>query len=218
MILSAGFREAGRPDLEAETAKVSAETGFRFVGPNVQGIDYLPNKMCAMFFPVIKTRGPMAIISQSGTVTAALSEWADREGLGISAAVNLGNQTDLGESDYLEYLAGDEHTRAIATYIEGLKDGPRFLKTIKRVAGLKPVVVLKAGSSSAGAAVGRLPHRLPGWQPQGFPSRLPPVRIDLGPGPGAPLRCGQGLGPPQSAARRPGLFHLHLGRRGHPGG
>ncbi len=150
LILSAGFREAGRADLEAEIAGVAAETGLRFAGPNVQGINYPPNQMCAMFFPVIKTRGPVAIISQSGTVTAALSEWAEDEGLGISAAVNLGNQTDLSESDYLEYLARDEPTRAIAMYIEGFKDGPRFLETIRRVAGLKPVVVLKAGSSSAG--------------------------------------------------------------------
>ncbi len=150
LILSAGFREAGRPDLEAELAAVAAETGFRFAGPNIQGINYPPNRMCAMFFPVIKTRGPMAIISQSGTVTAALSEWADREGLGISAAVNLGNQTDLSESDYLEYLAGDENTGAVAMYIEGLKDGPRFLETARRVAGLKPVIILKAGSSSTG--------------------------------------------------------------------
>ena len=150
LILSAGFREAGRPDLEAEIAGIPAETGFRFAGPNIQGINYPPNRMCAMFFPVIKTRGPMAVISQSGTVTAALSEWAEQEGLGISAAVNLGNQTDLSESDYLEYLAGDENTGAVAMYLEGLKDGPRFMDTARRVAGQKPVVVLKAGSSSTG--------------------------------------------------------------------
>ena len=95
VILSAGFREAGRADLEEEIAAIARETGLRFAGPNIQGINYLPNKLCAMFFPVITTRGPLAVVAQSGSVTAALSEWAAGEGLGISAAINLGNQTDL---------------------------------------------------------------------------------------------------------------------------
>ncbi|MEW5723080.1 MAG: CoA-binding protein, partial [Thermodesulfobacteriota bacterium] len=150
LILSAGFREAGRLDLEEEIAAVPREYGLRFVGPNVQGLNYLPNKMCAMFFPVIKTRGRLGIISQSGTVTAALSEWADDEGLGISAAINLGNQVDLCESDYLDYLAGDDHTSAVAMYIEGLKDGRRFISTLKRVTPQKPVVILKGGRTAAG--------------------------------------------------------------------
>ncbi len=83
------------------------------MGPNIQGINYLPNKLCIMFFPVIKTKGPLAIVSQSGTITAALSEWASDEGFGISAAVNLGNQVDLCESDYIEFFAADDHTKAI---------------------------------------------------------------------------------------------------------
>jgi len=150
LILTAGFREAGRRDLEAEIAAIPKETGLRFVGPNVQGINYLPNKMCAMFFPVIKTKGPLAIISQSGTITAALSEWAADEGLGISAAINLGNQVDLCESDYLDFLATDENTKVIAMYIEGLKNGPYFLEAVKRVAPHKPIVILKGGRTAAG--------------------------------------------------------------------
>jgi acyl-CoA synthetase (NDP forming) len=150
LILSAGFREAGRLDLEAEIASISKEHGLRFIGPNVQGFNYLPNKLCAMFFPVITTRGPLTIISQSGTVTAALSEWAADEGLGISAAVNLGNQVDLCESDYLDFFAEDENTKAIAMYIEGVKDGRRFLETIRRVALKKPIAILKAGRTAAG--------------------------------------------------------------------
>ena len=150
LILSAGFREDGRPDLEAEIAAIPKEYGLRFVGPNVQGINYLPNKMCAMFYPVITTRGPVAIVSQSGTITTALSEWAADEGLGISAAINLGNQVDLCESDYLDFLATDKNTKAIAMYIEGLKDGRRFMETLKRVAPKKPIAILKGGRTEAG--------------------------------------------------------------------
>ena len=150
LVLTAGFREAGRWDLENELAKIPGECGFRFIGPNVQGLNYVPNKMCAMFFPVIKTRGALGIISQSGTVTAALSEWAANEGLGISAAVNLGNQIDLCEADYLDYLAHDRNTKAVAMYIEGLKDGKKFAETLKSVTPHKPVVILKGGRTEAG--------------------------------------------------------------------
>jgi acyl-CoA synthetase (NDP forming) len=103
-----------------------------------------------MFFPVIKTQGPMAIISQSGSVTAALSEWAADEGLGISAAINLGNQVDLCESDYLNFLATDKSTKAIAMYIEGVKNGAYFIEAIKRVVPQKPIVILKGGRTEVG--------------------------------------------------------------------
>ena len=149
-ILSGGFREAGRPDLEKEIAAISQKRNIRIMGPNIQGINYLPNKLCAMFFPVIKTKGPLAIISQSGTFTAALSEWAADEGLGISAAVNLGNQVDLCESDYIEFFAVDKNTKAIVLYLEGVKDGQRFLEVIRRAACQKSICILKGGRTTAG--------------------------------------------------------------------
>jgi acyl-CoA synthetase (NDP forming) len=151
IIQSAGFREAGREDLEGEILTVSRECGIRLMGPNIQGINYLPNKLCAMFFPVIKRKGPLAIVSQSGSVTAALSEWADRDGLGISAAINLGNQTDICEADYLEFFAQDRNTHTIVMYLEGIKNGRRFLEAVKKATPRKAVVVLKAGRSETGA-------------------------------------------------------------------
>jgi len=151
IIQSAGFREAGRPDLEEEIVFVAQQLGLRLMGPNIQGINYLPNKMCAMFFPVIDLKGPVAVVTQSGTVTAALGEWAADEGLGISAAVNLGNQADICEADYIEYFAQDAGTGAIAMYLESIKNGPRFLESLRRAAFTKPVAVLKAGRTSTGA-------------------------------------------------------------------
>jgi len=149
-ILSAGFRDAGRMDLENEIKRISKECSIRLMGPNIQGISYLPNKMCAMFFPPMTKIGPLAIITQSGSLTTALAEWAFDEGLGISAAINLGNQTDICESDYLDYFATNNHTTSIMLHLEGVKDGKRFLETIRRVAILKPVVILKSGRSRSG--------------------------------------------------------------------
>jgi len=150
VVLSGGFREAGRPDLENEIIKISRQKNIRILGPNIQGINYLPNNLCAMFFPVIKTRGPIAIISQSGTVTAALSEWAADEGLGISAAVNLGNQADLCESDYLDFFASDSNTKTIVMYLEGLKNANRFLRVLQATCRQKPVALLKGGRTATG--------------------------------------------------------------------
>lgn len=149
-VLSAGFRESGCPDLEAELQRTARECGVRLLGPNIQGFAYLPNRLCAMFWPAITTPGPLAIIGQSGSVTAALAEWAAEDGLGISAAVNLGNQADLCASDLLEFFAQDSSTRAIALHVEAVKDGRRFMKAAREAAASKPVAVLKAGRTEAG--------------------------------------------------------------------
>lgn len=103
-----------------------------------------------MFFPVITKRGPLTVITQSGSVTAALSEWAADEGLGICAAVNLGNQADLCESDYIDYFIRDEGTKSLALYIEGIKNGPGFLDTIRKAGPEKPLVILKGGKTHTG--------------------------------------------------------------------
>lgn len=150
VILTAGFREAGREDLENELACVSREYGIRLVGPNVQGVAYLPNRLCAMFHPVLTVAGPLAFLTQSGSATAALSEWAEEDGVGVSAAINLGNQVDLDVADYLDFLASDGPTRAIAMYLEGVGDGRRFLRALSRAVTAKPVIVLKAGRSDTG--------------------------------------------------------------------
>lgn len=150
VVCSGGFREAGRSDLEEELRSISKETGIGLIGPNVAGVNYLPNKMCAMFFPVLTTRGPIAIVSQSGTVTNALSEWAVDDNLGISAAINLGNQIDLCESDFLDFLASDKNTRTIAMYLEGVADGRRFIRSLERAVSQKPVAILKGGRTEVG--------------------------------------------------------------------
>jgi acyl-CoA synthetase (NDP forming) len=150
IICSGGFKEAGRQDLEDELKAIGRQTGVRLLGPNISGIAYLPNKMCAQFFPAFTTRGPLAVICQSGTVTTGLCEWASDDGLGVSAGINLGNQVDLCECDYLDFFARDENTRAIVMYLEGVSNGRRFLETLDRTTPRKPVVIIKGGRTEAG--------------------------------------------------------------------
>lgn len=150
IILSGGFRESGRADLEEKILCIARKNDMRILGPNIQGINYPANKMCAMMFPVIKAKGPLSIVSQSGTITSALSEWAEGESFGISAAVNLGNQLDLCESDYLEFFADDDNTGAIIMYLESVKDGRKFLNALEQAALRKPVAILKSGRTPSG--------------------------------------------------------------------
>ena len=124
--------------------------GILVLGPNMVGLTYVPNHLNAVFWPVIDVEGPLAVVGQSGSVTIDLAERAARDGVGISAMVNLGNQADLCETDVLDFLSTDEATAAIALYLEGLRDGRRFLEVAARVSREKPVVVLKAGRSPSG--------------------------------------------------------------------
>lgn len=150
IIITAGFCETGRQDLEDEIIKTAHEFGIRFMGPNIQGEFYAPNQLCPMIlFPHV-TLGTIGIISQSGSITNAFCEWAANEGVGITAAINLGNQSDIIDADYLEYLGQDAQTRVIAMYLEGVKDGKRFLEAIKRTARKKPIVILKSGGTESG--------------------------------------------------------------------
>jgi len=149
IIISGGFRESGRGDLEHELLDIVTETGLRLVGPNCQGINYRPNKLCASW-PLVTASGSLAVISQSGTVAATLAGWAVDDGLGISATVSLGNQVDVCETDVINFFADDEESRVIALYLEGAKDGRRFLEAVKRAIPKKPVVVLKSGRTEGG--------------------------------------------------------------------
>lgn len=149
IVISGGFRESGREDLEEALQETVAATGLRIVGPNCQGVNYRPNKLCASW-PLVKETGSLAVISQSGTVAATIAGWSVDEGLGISATVSLGNQVDVCESDLIEFFADDAESRVIVVYLEGARDGRRLLDVAERVVPRKPIVVLKSGRSEGG--------------------------------------------------------------------
>lgn len=149
-ITSAGFSEVGRNNLQEEIVRIAKENHIRIIGPNIEGFIYAPNKLNAQFYPVIENCGRLATITQSGSMTNGLLGWANDEGLGISACINLGNQVDICESDFLDFLVADENTRAVIMHIEGVKDGRKFIQSLNNISGKKPVAVLKAGRSVAG--------------------------------------------------------------------
>ncbi len=148
VIISGGFRETGNEELEAEVVKITKQYQIRTIGPNCQGFNYTPNKLCASW-PLIKGEGPVAIISQSGTVGATLEMWAESESIGISGFVSLGNKSDVSEIDLIEFFAADPNTKVVSLYIEGVKDGTAFKETVKK-AGDTPIVILKPGRTKKG--------------------------------------------------------------------
>ena len=150
VIISGGFREAGNDDLEVSVIETAKKYGIRFIGPNCQGITYTPNNLCAAW-PLMKSKGNMTIISQSGTVGAAFAGWAKEDNLGLSSFVSLGNKSDIDEIDLIKYFSLDQSTKVIGMYLEGAKDGRAFMKIGRSIVNKKPVVVLRPGRTQKGS-------------------------------------------------------------------
>ena len=149
IVVTGGFAEAGADGekLQAEMAGKARQYGVRVVGPNCQGINSPHYHLCASW-PLITTRGKIAFISQSGTVGAALIDWASEDQLGFSVFVSLGNRADVDESDCIRYFNADPNTKVIALYMEGVKRPAVFLESLAKAS--KPVVILKAGRTARG--------------------------------------------------------------------
>ncbi|PKN33604.1 MAG: CoA-binding protein [Deltaproteobacteria bacterium HGW-Deltaproteobacteria-19] len=149
VIVTGGFAEAGEDGerLQVELAATARKHNVRLIGPNCQGVNHPYASLCASW-PLLTTRGRMAFISQSGTVGAALMDWASEETLGVSVFVSLGNRADVDEADCVQYFNADRNTRVIALYVEGVKRPAAFLEALENVT--KPVVILKAGRTARG--------------------------------------------------------------------
>jgi acetyltransferase len=146
------FSETGKQEdieLEARLRERARELGVRIIGPNCMGLLH-PAEGISFRTDMSTTPGPIGFLSQSGNLLFELTHFAGQRGFRFSKAVSYGNALDLNECDFLEYLADDPETRAIGAYIEGVKDGRRFLSSLKASSKKKPVVVLKGGRTTAG--------------------------------------------------------------------
>ena len=152
-IVSSGLRELGTAEgiqLEEDIRRVSVQGGLKVIGPNCMG-PYVPRSRLLPWGQIPATEGSMAFLSQSGTLTQRISEHGYFTGTGISKAISFGNAAVLDSTDYLEYLEGDEDTRVIGLYLEGVRDGRRFLEVARRVNRKKPMVLWKGGETASGA-------------------------------------------------------------------
>lgn len=153
VVITAGFKEVGNEGLkrEKELLALCKKYDMRMVGPNVVGIVDTYTPLNASFAPGIPLKGEIAFISQSGAMLLSILDWSRSAGLGFSRFISMGNKADLNEVDFIRAAGADPNTRVILCYIEDVTEGVRFLKTVREVALRKPIVILKSGTSSAGA-------------------------------------------------------------------
>ena len=153
IVISAGFREAGREGLERELELVSIahQYNIRLVGPNCLGVIDTFTPLNATFAAGNPPSGPLAFMSQSGALGTAVLDIALAGRLGLSKFVSLGNKADVSEIDLLEAWKDDEHTRVILIYTEGMPNGQEFIRVARRVTQKKPVVAIKSGVTQAGS-------------------------------------------------------------------
>lgn len=153
IIISAGFKETGVEGarLENELAKTAADYGIRLLGPNCLGLMDTSTKLNASFAGALPRAGGIAFMSQSGALCTAILDWAQGAEIGFSKFVSLGNKADVSEIDLLPVLADDPRTTVITTYLEGINDGRGFMAAAAYASAKKPVIVLKSGTTNAGA-------------------------------------------------------------------
>lgn len=152
-ILSAGFRELGTKEGIAleERIKEEARKGIRIVGPNCFGIYCPKSGLTLLPGPDLSRKsGPVAFISQSGGMSIDLAFTGMWMGFSFSKVVSFGNGSDLREVDFLEYFIHDDETGIIALYIEGVEDGAKFFRLVKKAAKKKPVIIYKGGLTESG--------------------------------------------------------------------
>ncbi|MEM3479058.1 MAG: acetate--CoA ligase [Candidatus Bathyarchaeia archaeon] len=152
IVISAGLSETGREgaQLEREVVSICRKYGLRMQGPNCLGIISVQSRVNASFAPSMPLPGNIAFVSQSGALGSAILNWAIRNEIGFTKFVSLGNEADLNEADFIEALGEDEDTRVIGLYVEGVKEGERFVEVARRVSRKKPIIAIKAGTTSAG--------------------------------------------------------------------
>jgi acetyltransferase len=152
VVLAGGFAEAGSEGrvLQERMVTEARRYGVRIVGPNTSGIFNTHARSNIVGFSHLKSGG-IALLSQSGNMALSLVTEAQANGqVGLSTYIGIGNESDVRFHEYLEFLRDDENTNVIIAYVEGMKDGQRFVETLRHVAREKPVVIYKSGRTSAG--------------------------------------------------------------------
>jgi acyl-CoA synthetase (NDP forming) len=165
IIITSGFKEIGKMELEQQIVATAKKAGIRILGPNCLGVYYQKTGVDTLFLPetkvlttgdeVIATPRPLigdiAIVTQSGAFGVAALDFLAGRQIGISKFVSFGNKSDVTEAEMMHYLLYDNETKVILLYVEDIKHGRKFIRIAKEVTMKKPIVALKAGRSVAGA-------------------------------------------------------------------
>jgi len=152
-LYTAGFSETGEEKgirLEKEIAEIARRGNVRVLGPNCMGI-YCPRAGLAYEDFFSKESGNVGLLAQSGGNSIEAAQFGNARGVYFSKVVSYGNACDINEAELLEYFTHDPQTKTITGYIEGTRDGRRFIKALRKATEAKPVIMLKGGTTEAGA-------------------------------------------------------------------
>ncbi len=153
IVISAGFKEAGKAgaELERQVLEEARRGPMRIIGPNCLGVMSPLTGLNATFATTIARPGSVALVSQSGAICTAILDWSLREQVGFSAFLSIGSMLDVGWGDLIDYLGDDPRTRSIVIYMESIGEARAFISAAREVALSKPIIVIKAGRSAAAA-------------------------------------------------------------------
>jgi acetyltransferase len=146
LVISSGIDAALASDLH----KIATRDGMYLLGPNSLGFQRPVLNLNASIAGGLATPGPLALVSQSGALTASILDWAKKNAVGFSTVVSLGPNTAVDLAQTLDFLAADPKTHSIVVYLEGITNARRFMSALRAAANAKPVVVLKAGRKAPG--------------------------------------------------------------------
>jgi len=152
IIISSGFKEAGPEGkaLEDRVKLIGKGSKMSILGPNCLGIIDAVSGLNASFAAKNPRIGGISILSQSGALGSVILDWSMEYGAGLSKFISLGNEADLTEIEFLEFLANDKNAKAVMAYLEKISDGPKFIELAKKITAKKPFVILKAGRTREG--------------------------------------------------------------------
>lgn len=153
VVISAGFREVGHDgrQREREIVDIGRRYGMRLVGPNCLGLIDTISGLNASFASGMPKQGSIAFMSQSGALCTSVLDMAQAEGVGFSRFVSLGNKADVDENTFMEAWQDDPHTQVIVAYLEGIREGSRFMCLASQVSRDRPVIAIKSGTTGAGS-------------------------------------------------------------------
>ncbi len=149
IIISSGFSEIGNHALEQEIADIVKHSKTRVLGPNTMGFKNASDNLDASFVFGVPRKGNLSLISQSGALGIGMIYLANNEFVGLAKIIGVGNKLDIDDDDLVDFFSEDPDTKVIGLYIEAVKEGRAFMNSLK--ACDKPILVVKAGRSSAGA-------------------------------------------------------------------
>jgi acetate---CoA ligase (ADP-forming) len=153
IIISAGFKETGKDgmELEKQLVAIARKYDIRIQGPNCLGAINTWAPIDLSFAAALPKKGGIGFISQSGALGTAILDWIIKKEIGFHSFISLGNKADLDEVDFIEAMAEDPDVKVILLYLESIERGAKFIEVASRVTKKKPMLVVKGGTSSAGA-------------------------------------------------------------------